>query len=128
MPALDEAAAWGGRLAARALSLTGAPPLSVLIFHRVLPAADPLFPGELDAARFDRLMAMVVHVGGETEGDAVIQSRRAGTFGVLPAEVATPLAMALTEVLQNAVEHGFRGRGGVLQITASRQAGRLRAA
>jgi peptidoglycan/xylan/chitin deacetylase (PgdA/CDA1 family) len=27
--------------------------LSVLIFHRVLPRPDPLFPGEPDAARFD---------------------------------------------------------------------------
>jgi peptidoglycan/xylan/chitin deacetylase (PgdA/CDA1 family) len=29
--------------------------LSTLIFHRVLPEPDPLFPGEVDAARFDRL-------------------------------------------------------------------------
>ena len=27
--------------------------LSILIFHRVLPVADPLFPEEIDAARFD---------------------------------------------------------------------------
>src|SRR5205807_9257152 len=33
----------------------------------------------------------------EVEGDA----------GELPADVATPLAVALTELLQNAVEHGF---------------------
>jgi len=30
---------------------------------------------------------------------------RRGTFGELPAEVATPLAMILTELVQNAVEH-----------------------
>ena len=29
--------------------------LQVLIFHRVLPSADPLFPQEVDAARFDRI-------------------------------------------------------------------------
>ena len=29
--------------------------LSTLIFHRVLPRADPLFPDEMDAARFDEL-------------------------------------------------------------------------
>ena len=34
--------------------------------------------------------------------------RREGTFGVLPSETATALAMVLTEVLQNAVEHGYR--------------------
>lgn len=27
--------------------------LSILIYHRVLPQPDPLFPGEIDAARFD---------------------------------------------------------------------------
>lgn len=32
-----------------------------------------------------------------------------GEAGILPAEVATPLAVILTELLQNAVEHGFEG-------------------
>ena len=30
--------------------------LSILIFHRVLPEPDPLFPGEIDAVRFDLLL------------------------------------------------------------------------
>jgi peptidoglycan/xylan/chitin deacetylase (PgdA/CDA1 family) len=30
--------------------------LSVLIFHRVLPKPDPLFPGEVDAAQFDAML------------------------------------------------------------------------
>lgn len=33
--------------------------LSILLYHRVLPQADPLFPGEVDAARFDAQMALV---------------------------------------------------------------------
>ncbi len=33
--------------------------LSILIFHRVLRQPDPLFPSEIDAVRFDRLMAIV---------------------------------------------------------------------
>jgi peptidoglycan/xylan/chitin deacetylase (PgdA/CDA1 family) len=33
--------------------------LSVFIFHRVLPVADPLFPGELDAVRFDQQMRWI---------------------------------------------------------------------
>ena len=33
--------------------------LSVLIFHRVLPISDPLFPGEVDARRFDRICGWV---------------------------------------------------------------------
>ncbi|WP_377702785.1 polysaccharide deacetylase family protein [Pseudoduganella sp. UC29_71] len=31
--------------------------LSILIYHRVLPAPDPLFPDEVDAARFEQQMA-----------------------------------------------------------------------
>ena len=34
-------------------------PLSVLIFHRVRPAIDPLFPGEPDAARFEQQLRWV---------------------------------------------------------------------
>ena len=33
--------------------------LSVLIFHRVLPQPDPLFPGEMDAPRFDALIGQL---------------------------------------------------------------------
>ena len=35
------------------------PRLSILIYHRVLACPDPLFPGEIDAARFDRLCAQL---------------------------------------------------------------------
>lgn len=35
--------------------------LSMLIFHRVLPAPDPLFPGELDARAFDAVCSWVRH-------------------------------------------------------------------
>jgi peptidoglycan/xylan/chitin deacetylase (PgdA/CDA1 family) len=33
--------------------------LSILIFHRVLPQQDPLFPSEMDAQRFDQLLALL---------------------------------------------------------------------
>jgi peptidoglycan/xylan/chitin deacetylase (PgdA/CDA1 family) len=33
--------------------------LSVLIFHRVLPQPDPVFPGEVDAVQFDSMMGWV---------------------------------------------------------------------
>jgi peptidoglycan/xylan/chitin deacetylase (PgdA/CDA1 family) len=33
--------------------------LSILIFHRVLPVADPLFPSEIDAARFEDICRWV---------------------------------------------------------------------
>jgi peptidoglycan/xylan/chitin deacetylase (PgdA/CDA1 family) len=40
-------------------SSTGGPKLSILIFHRVLPETDPLFPDEPDARRFDEVMSWV---------------------------------------------------------------------
>jgi len=40
-------------------SSTGSQKLSILIFHRVLPETDPLFPDEPDARRFDQVMGWV---------------------------------------------------------------------
>jgi len=52
----------------------------------------------------DRLGAMVTEV---SLVGTPVRVRRTGRFGVLPSETATALAMVLTEVLQNAVEHGY---------------------
>ncbi len=42
--------------------------------------------------------------------EITVKMRREGTFGVLPAEIATSLVMVLNELLINAVEHGFPRR------------------
>jgi two-component sensor histidine kinase len=48
--------------------------------------------------------------------------RREGSFGVLPAEVATPLVMVLNELLQNAAEHAYpAGGSGEVVVTARRR-------
>jgi peptidoglycan/xylan/chitin deacetylase (PgdA/CDA1 family) len=48
------------RMLARMMSQSfGGPRLSILIYHRVLPQRDPLFPQEVDAAEFARQMALV---------------------------------------------------------------------
>jgi two-component sensor histidine kinase len=57
----------------------------------------------------DRVAAAAVEVAAP---ETKVNLRRASSFGVLPAEVATPLAMVLNELLLNAVEHGFPGGGG----------------
>ncbi len=72
----------------------------------------------------DRLLGMVLDVGSIGAAHE-ISTRRSGTFGVVPAEVATPLAMALTEVLLNAVQHGLQGLSGRIFINASRAGDRL---
>ena len=70
----------------------------------------------------DRLRLMVAEVS--SQGTQVTSSRD-GTFGKLPAETATPLAMVLTEVLQNALEHGFGDDPGTIVVTVRRLVGRL---
>ncbi len=43
-----------------AMADTVSPPrLSIVIFHRVMPQVDPLFPEEMHAERFDRLLGML---------------------------------------------------------------------
>ena len=49
--------------------------------------------------------------------------RRSGQFGVVAAEVATPLVMVLTELVQNAVEHAYpAGVSGDVTVSAERSA------
>lgn len=71
----------------------------------------------------DRLSHMVFDYSGGS--DEVVTPTRAGSFGRLPAEIATPLAMVLTELLQNAAQHGFAGRSGNVEIRVRRTADRL---
>src|SRR4051812_17280670 len=48
------------RVLMSAISIGGAGSrLSVLIYHRVLPKQDPLFPNEVDACAFDRQMCLL---------------------------------------------------------------------
>jgi two-component sensor histidine kinase/PAS domain-containing protein len=76
----------------------------------------------------DRVLAMVVDysvASGSGASSRGVQARRIGSFGVLSAQFATSLAMVLTELLQNAFEHGLDGAGSVLEVTAVRWSGRL---
>ncbi|UQX89811.1 PAS domain-containing sensor histidine kinase [Jatrophihabitans telluris] len=71
----------------------------------------------------DRLLDMLVDVTGAV-GRVLV--RRIGSFGELPAELATPLVMVLTELVGNAVEHGFAGdRSGSVEVSGRRSRGTL---
>ncbi len=70
----------------------------------------------------DRLRLMVAEVS--SRGSEVVTSRQ-GSFGMLPADTATPLAMVLTELLQNALEHAFGDGPGEITMTVQRLVGRL---
>lgn len=73
---------------------------------------------------FDRVLKLVAEVAAAPNTRARTQLE--GRFGVLPSEYATPLALALTEVVTNAVEHGLAGREGIVRIEAVRTSEQLR--
>ncbi|GAB2486642.1 sensor histidine kinase [Jatrophihabitans fulvus] len=72
----------------------------------------------------DRLLEMLADVMGSRSRVAM---RREGTFGVVPAQAATPLVLVLTEIVQNAIEHGFPDdRTGTVTVHAQSARGTLR--
>ncbi|MHB8439236.1 MAG: histidine kinase N-terminal domain-containing protein [Acidimicrobiales bacterium] len=75
---------------------------SIALVHEILSRE----PG--DEVPFDEIVSSLVRMAE----DSVVTGRRvdvavAGDVGEVPADVATPLAVVLAELLQNAVEHAF---------------------
>jgi two-component sensor histidine kinase len=75
-------------------------------------------------AVFDRVLLLVAEVA--SSHNTIVHPTFTGSFGVLPSEYATPLALALTELVTNAVEHGLAGRDGEVVISARRNDKELR--
>jgi two-component sensor histidine kinase len=62
-------------------------------------------------------------VGDVAVAENHVRVRRTGQFGVVAAELATPLVMVLTELVQNAVEHAYPpGVSGDVEVAAERSA------
>jgi two-component sensor histidine kinase len=63
-----------------------------------------------ETVEFDGIVDRVANAATEVAATEItVRMRREGTFGVLPAEIATSLVMVLNELLINAVQHGFPG-------------------
>jgi two-component sensor histidine kinase len=75
---------------------------SIAVVHEILSHA----PEEI--VDFDEVADRVAMMAGEVSAPEVrVIPKLSGSFGPLPSSVATPLAMVLTELLQNALQHGF---------------------
>ncbi|WP_329104164.1 PAS domain-containing sensor histidine kinase [Micromonospora sp. NBC_01699] len=89
---------------------------SIALVHETLAMSSD------EAVEFDGIVDRVASAATEVAATEVaVRMRREGTFGVLPAEIATSLVMVLNELLLNAVEHGFpppEEEGGVEEGTA----------
>jgi two-component sensor histidine kinase len=97
---------------------------SIAIVHETLSQV----PDE--TVDFDDIASRVAMMAGEVAApEARVTPELIGEFGLLPALIATPLALVLTELLQNALQHGLSKPGhaaaGSLEITALRRPGRL---
>lgn len=75
----------------------------------------------------DQLLRSVLDVSGEN-ARARVTGERVGSFGSLPGDKATALAMVLTELIQNAAQHGYVGVEGPgrVVVVANRIRDRLR--
>jgi two-component sensor histidine kinase len=97
---------------------------SIAIVHETLSHT----PEEI--VDFDDIAERVVAMAGEVSApETRVVPTITGHFGVLPAAVATPLALVLTELLQNALQHGLSHPAGpqipALEVTVRRSDGRL---
>ncbi len=83
-----------------------------------------------EAVDFDELVDRSLRLAADVAsgGTVPVRTLREGTFGMVPAEGATALALVLTELVTNAVEHGLLGSGGgTVEIIAERSGAHLRA-
>ena len=65
-------------------------------------------------------------IGDGATAESRAKVRREGSFGILPAALATPLVLVLTELVHNALAHAFApGTSGEVCVVAERSGGRL---
>lgn len=62
---------------------------------------------------------------GLTDPERPVRMELVGGAGELPAEVATPLALVVSELVQNSVEHAFPEGGGMITIAPERRSASL---
>lgn len=76
-----------------------------------------------EMVEFDQLAARVVAMVGESvaDPDRPIAFALHGSAGEIDADTATPLALVLNELCQNAVDHAFASGGGSVTVTLERR-------
>jgi two-component sensor histidine kinase len=84
---------------------------------------DTLSEGLSQDVNFDEIFDRVMMLASEVAAShgTTVKTLIDGKFGQLRSDTATPLAVALTELVTNAVEHGLAGRSGVVHVSAERK-------
>ena len=88
---------------------------------------DSLSEGLAQDVNFDEVFDRIISLVGDLAAgyNAKVTNLRIGKFGRLPSEIATPLAVVLTELVTNAYEHGLANKTGHLTVTATRKSKKL---
>jgi two-component sensor histidine kinase len=79
-----------------------------------------------DTVDFDQVAGQIAHMVSEGLTGPEVDIAVEGACGPVIADVATPLAVVLSELLQNSVEHAFDERGGRIGVRLERSDGDLR--
>jgi two-component sensor histidine kinase len=94
---------------------------AIAIVHEILSQT---FDGRVE---FDDVMDRLLrHVGDVAASRGMVTARREGTFGDVAAAAATSLSLVLTELCQNAIEHGFSSGAGEVVVKPIRKGSKLR--
>lgn len=88
---------------------------------------DTLSTGLSQEVNFDEVFERVLKLTSEVAASVgtSVKTIVDGKFGQLPSEKATSLAMAITEIVTNAVQHGMAERSGVVHVSAERKGKKL---
>ncbi|MGO4955806.1 sensor histidine kinase [Luteococcus sp. Sow4_B9] len=93
---------------------------AIAVVHEILSQS---FDEEVDFDDVaDRILKMV---GDVSASSGKVIGRREGSFGLVPAGAATSLSLVMTELCQNAVEHGLDSSSGVVVVRPQRSAEEL---
>jgi two-component sensor histidine kinase len=94
---------------------------SIAIVHETLSQAFD------EVVEFDRVADGLLRMVGDVAATSVdVSTVRIGSFGEVSASVATSLSMVVTELCQNAIEHGLADRSGQVTVVPQVSDGWLR--
>mgnify|MGYP003336982518 FL=1 len=89
---------------------------SIAVVHETLSASYK------DSVAFDEVLGKIMKSALElSQRSSEISLERVGEFGEVPSILATPLALVLTELIHNALEHGLAEQGSQLKVEVVRR-------
>ena len=100
-------------IAAQALAEAVRRVASIAIVHETLSTSSA------ETVQFDEVYDRIIHNAIELSSRPVILEK-SGSFGIFDSQVATPLALVITELIHNALEHGLTASGDTFKVVVKR--------